>query len=145
MQNECEQQVNFQIKLNAALTNLIKSNWLSANTRNTEVASLRDAFVVLLFNHRTALCLYGVIEVKPLRGFFGAMRIINKSKTPFKEAAALKADFETCIFEKYEHCLRYKSHAVYYNQLAAGRSRWEKKKCPNVGFLFVFLQSCLKL
>ena len=56
MQTDCEQQVNFQIKLNTVLTNLIKS------------------------------------------------------KTPFKEVAALKADFETCIFEKDEHYLRYKSH-----------------------------------
>ncbi len=33
-----------------------------------------------------------------------------KSKTPFKEVAALKADFETSIFEKDEHYLRYKPH-----------------------------------
>ncbi|MBO4588414.1 MAG: restriction endonuclease [Bacteroidales bacterium] len=33
-----------------------------------------------------------------------------KSKKPFKEVAALKADFETCIYEKDEHYLRYKSH-----------------------------------
>lgn len=55
MQLECEQQISYQIKLNKALTNLLKS------------------------------------------------------KTPFREVAALKADFETCIFEKDEHYLRYKS------------------------------------
>lgn len=33
-----------------------------------------------------------------------------KSKKPFKDVAALKADFETSIFEKDEHYLRYKSH-----------------------------------
>lgn len=33
-----------------------------------------------------------------------------KCKTPFREVAALKADFETCIFEKDEHYLRYKPH-----------------------------------
>lgn len=33
-----------------------------------------------------------------------------KSKTPFKDVAELKADFETCIFEKDEHYLRYKPH-----------------------------------
>lgn len=57
MQLECEQQISYQIKLNKALTNLLKS------------------------------------------------------KTPFREVAALKADFETGIFEKDEHYyLRYKSH-----------------------------------
>lgn len=33
-----------------------------------------------------------------------------KSKTPFKDVAELKADFETCIYEKDEHYLRYKPH-----------------------------------
>ena len=33
-----------------------------------------------------------------------------KSKTPFKDVATLKADFETSIFEKDEHYLRYKPH-----------------------------------
>lgn len=56
MQAECEQQVNYQKRLNATLTNLIKN------------------------------------------------------KTPFREVAALKADFETCVFEKDERYLRYKSH-----------------------------------
>ncbi len=34
-----------------------------------DVASLRDAGSAQIFNHRTALRLYGVIEIKPLRGF----------------------------------------------------------------------------
>ena len=33
------------------------------------VASLRDAGCGQFFYHRTALRLYGVIEIKPLRGF----------------------------------------------------------------------------
>ena len=33
-----------------------------------EVASLRDAYCMLIINHRTALRLYGVIKIKPLRG-----------------------------------------------------------------------------
>ncbi len=37
-----------------------------------EVASLRDAPEVLTISHRTALRLYGVINIKPLRGFFTA-------------------------------------------------------------------------
>ena len=37
-----------------------------------EVASLRDAPDVLTISHRTALRLYGVINIKPLRGFFTA-------------------------------------------------------------------------
>ena len=43
-----------------------------------EIASLRDAPDVLTISHRTALRLYGVIEIKPLRGFFGPLRIIIK-------------------------------------------------------------------
>ena len=35
-----------------------------------DVASLRDAGVLLVIDHRTALRLYGVIKIKPLRGFF---------------------------------------------------------------------------
>lgn len=34
-----------------------------------EVASLRDAFCLLAFIHRTALRLYGVIKIKSLRDF----------------------------------------------------------------------------
>ena len=37
-----------------------------------KVASLRDAHEVLIVSHRTALCLYGVIKIKPHRGFFMA-------------------------------------------------------------------------
>ena len=37
-----------------------------------KVASLRDAPEVLTISHRTALRLYGVINIKPLRGFFTA-------------------------------------------------------------------------
>ncbi len=37
-----------------------------------KVASLRDAREMLIFSHRTALRLYGVIKIKPLRGFFMA-------------------------------------------------------------------------
>ena len=35
-----------------------------------KVASLRDAGEVLIISHRTALRLYGVIKIKPLRGLF---------------------------------------------------------------------------
>ena len=41
--------------------------------RNIDVASLRDAREVLTVGHRTALRLYGVIKIKPLRGFFFAL------------------------------------------------------------------------
>lgn len=34
-----------------------------------KVASLRDAREGLIISHRTALRLYGVIKIKPLRGF----------------------------------------------------------------------------
>lgn len=37
-----------------------------------KVASLRDAHEVLIVSHRTVLCLYGVVKIKPLRGFFMA-------------------------------------------------------------------------
>ena len=33
-----------------------------------------------------------------------------KSKKPFRDVAVIKADYETCIFEKDEHYLRYKPH-----------------------------------
>ena len=37
-----------------------------------DVASLRDAREGLIISHRTALRLYGVIKIKPLRGFFAS-------------------------------------------------------------------------
>ena len=37
-----------------------------------EIASLRDAEIVLVFNPQTALRLSGVNKIKPLRGFFVA-------------------------------------------------------------------------
>jgi len=37
-----------------------------------KVASLRDAPDVMTIRHRTALRLHGVINLKPLRGFFTA-------------------------------------------------------------------------
>ena len=43
---------------------MVVCNWHIGN-----VASLRDAGEVLIIRHRTALRLYGVIEIKPLRGF----------------------------------------------------------------------------
>ena len=36
--------------------------------------------------------------------------ISSNARTPFKDVATLKADFETSIFEKDEHYLRYKPH-----------------------------------
>ena len=44
-----------------------------------EIASLRDAFMGLIpipTLRKSEIFLYGVIEIKPLRGFFGAMRIV---------------------------------------------------------------------
>ena len=41
-----------------------------------QVASHRDAREVLILSHRTALRLYGVIKIKPLRGFLWQIRII---------------------------------------------------------------------
>ena len=52
---------------------------LSANTRNTNVASLRDAYyrvVPIPTLRKSEIFLYGVIKIKPLWGFFGRMRII---------------------------------------------------------------------
>ena len=43
-----------------------------------EIASLRDALMGLIpipTLRKSEIFLYGVIEIKPLRGFFGAMRI----------------------------------------------------------------------
>ena len=40
--------------------------------KSTGLSSLRDAPEVLTISHRTALRLYGVINIKPLRGFFTA-------------------------------------------------------------------------
>jgi hypothetical protein len=40
--------------------------------KSTGLSSLRDAPDVLTISHRTALRLYGVINIKPLRGFFTA-------------------------------------------------------------------------
>ena len=37
-----------------------------------KVASLRDAYETLIISHRTALRLYCVIKIKPLRGFYVA-------------------------------------------------------------------------
>ena len=44
-----------------------------------EIASLRDALMGLIpipTLRKSEIFLYGVIEIKPLRGFFGAMRIV---------------------------------------------------------------------
>ena len=49
-------------------------------------------------------------QVNIQKKFNAVLADLIKSKTPFKDVAALKADFETCIFEKDEHYLRYKSH-----------------------------------
>jgi len=48
-----------------------------------EIASLRDALMGLITIptlRKSEIFLYGVIEIKPLRGFFGAMRIVIKKK-----------------------------------------------------------------
>lgn len=42
-----------------------------------------------------------------------ALANLIKSKTPFSDVAKMSADFETCIFEKEEHYLRYKPHPAY--------------------------------
>lgn len=39
-----------------------------------------------------------------------SLSTLLKSKHPFKDVAEIKADYETCIFEKDEHYLRYKPH-----------------------------------
>ena len=62
-----------------------------------EIASLRDAGRVLIYNPQTALCLSGVIKIKPLRGFFVAnadnhcshypshdVGLLNVSRLPFR-------------------------------------------------------------
>ena len=44
-----------------------------------EIASLRDALMGLIpipTLRKSEIFLYGVIEIKPLRGFFGAMRMV---------------------------------------------------------------------
>ena len=44
-----------------------------------EIASLRDALIGLIpipTLRKSEIFLYGVIEIKPLRGFFGATRIV---------------------------------------------------------------------
>ena len=44
-----------------------------------EIASLRDALMGLIpipTLRKSEIFLYGVIKIKPLRGFFGAMRIV---------------------------------------------------------------------
>ena len=52
-----------------------------------DVASLRDAGVLLVIDHRTALLLYGVIKIKPLRGFFWLKRIIISTlRFPFSSS-----------------------------------------------------------
>ena len=47
--------------------------------KSTGLSSLRDAPDVLTISHRTALRLYGVINIKPLRGFFTANADNHKS------------------------------------------------------------------
>jgi len=51
-----------------------------------EIASLRDALMGLIpipTLRQSEIFLYGVIEIKPLRGFFGAMRIVILSNICF--------------------------------------------------------------
>ncbi len=52
---------------------MVVCNWHIGN-----VASLRDAGEVLIIRHRTALRLYGVIKIKPLRGFSPVRCLLHK-------------------------------------------------------------------
>lgn len=49
-------------------------------------------------------------QINSQKNINASLSNLLKSEKPFKDVAALKADFETCIFEKDEHYLRYKSH-----------------------------------
>lgn len=54
-------------------------------------------------------------EKKTLEQVNRNMMLANliKSRTPFRDVSEMSADFETCIFEKEEHYLRYKPHPAY--------------------------------